>query len=161
MPTVTAKITPDKIPGYDHHSESADGVTVYGAAKDGMHRVIAVIKNMPNGDQLIDAESIITSNLGVSATPVTSEQALTKYPIHETVLEVLTPGRKPSTAVHIGPPPTGDTMHGRKVISTKPAVGWTLEKMRKMNYEIAAPVEPEEEPAPKADAEIASLERPE
>lgn len=144
MATVLAILDPMKFPGADHVSPGEDGYAVYGAAVNGMHPAIAIIKKQPEGKLLIDAEPEVINKLGV-ITPVSIAEAAQKYPIYKTTVEVILPGRNPFTACHIGSLPKGQTLGGHKIMSIQPAIGWTLEKMRKMQSTIAKPVVDDEQ----------------
>lgn len=160
MATALATIDPMNFPGADHVSEQGpDGYVAYGPAKDRKHKAIAIIREQPDGKYLVEATPAVLNTLGL-VTSVSAAEALVKYPIYKTIVEVKTPGRADSIAQHIGPKPVGDTLHGRKIISTEPAVGWTLKRMLDMEYQIAdlppdplqpgdeGYVEPEEEASP-------------
>lgn len=143
---VLATINPQAFPGADHVSEQGlDGYAVYGPEKNEVHRAIALLRVQPDGKFLIEATATVVSKLGAT-TPVTAAEALAKWPIHETIVEVKTKGRPNSIAAHIGPKPEGTTLAGRKILSTKPAVGWTMKRMLDMEYQIAKPTIEDEEP---------------
>lgn len=122
------------------NKQGEDGYMVYGPEKDGIHKAIAILRRTKDGKYLVEASSAIVSTLGVTA-PVADAQAEMEFPIHRTVVEVITPGRPNSTAVDIGPRPTEPMMHGRRVISTEPAPDWTLKRILDLEYQIAKPVD--------------------
>lgn len=130
---------PLKFPGADHVSpQNIDGYAVYGAAKDGKHKAIALLRMTTSGKYLVQGTPTVINKLGL-VTSVTAVQALVAWPIYETIVEVITFGRPNSMAVHIGSKPTGVTHYGRKIISTKLAIGWTLQRMLDMEYQIEKP----------------------
>jgi len=125
------------------NKQGDDGYMVYGPEKDGIHKAIAILRRAKDGKYLVEASSAIVATLG-STTPVADAQTEMEYPIYRTVVEVIIPGRPNTTAVDIGPRPTGPTQHGRRVISTEPAPDWTLKRILDREYQIAKPVaEPE------------------
>jgi len=131
---------PMKFPDADHVVKDADGYTVYGPAKDGKHKAIAILKDAPDGKFVVVAATDVVNKL-TDKTTLSEAETKAAYPINRTLVEVITPGRPNRVAQDIGPPPKGDTLHGRKVLSTEPAPEWTLQRMLDREYQIAAPDE--------------------
>ena len=120
--------------------QTSTGYSVYGTEANQMIPLRAKIVPVTGG-YLVSAETT-DLNLITGAVPCSEAEAAALYPIHETLVR-FRKGNRTITAKHIGPKPSGDTLAGHEIISTKPAAGWTLDKMRQMEKQIAPPKEEE------------------
>ena len=139
MATVLATLNPLNFPGAEKVSPCEGGYTVYGPEKDGRHPAIAVMRQVGKDQYIVDAEPEVVSKL-VGATALTAAEAQQQAPFYETTIEFVQ-GKRRTKATHVGPMPVGDNLNGHKILSTRPAPEWTLEKVRQRAYIIAKPKE--------------------